>query len=90
MEKDSPINEVREMDSPSPSVSRDVCYENNLDESKESMDMDERNPKNWTKTRKTLLFIALMSSSLLADGYVISNKSFTANSPSQDPLLISI
>lgn len=71
MEKDSPINEVREMDSPSPSVSRDVSYENKLDEAKEKMDMDERNPKNWTKTRKTLLFIALMSSSLLADGAMV-------------------
>ncbi|KAJ5112056.1 hypothetical protein N7532_000101 [Penicillium argentinense] len=40
-------------------------------ESSPERDMDPRNPQNWSSTRKTLLFIALMSSSLLADGAMV-------------------
>ncbi|KAJ5569333.1 Major facilitator superfamily domain general substrate transporter [Penicillium hetheringtonii] len=64
MEKNSPIHETREMDSPSLSTLHESC---SRFESKG--EMDEQNPQNWSNTRKTLLFIALMSSSLLADGY---------------------
>lgn len=34
----------------------------------DTIDMD--NPRNWSLTKKRLLFAALLSSSLLADGYV--------------------
>lgn len=61
----------------SPSLSRDISTheahstrsgfkeDNEKDNDNE---MDVRNPQNWSSTRKTLLFVALMSSSLLADG----------------------
>lgn len=69
MEKHSPVNEAHEMDSSS--LSQDAStHEVHSGESKG--DMDERNPQNWSQRRKTLLFLALMSSSLLADGYVYS------------------
>ncbi len=29
---------------------------------------DTRNPQNWSRTKKNLVFVALMSSSILADG----------------------
>ncbi len=32
---------------------------------------DERNPQNWSPWKKRLVFLALMSSSILADGYVL-------------------
>lgn len=38
-------------------------------ETKEVDALDSQNPQNWSSTRKTLLFVSLMSSSLLADGY---------------------
>lgn len=54
------------MDPDSPSLSlQETCSR-----SKSKNEMDEKNPQDWSHTRKTLLFIALMSSSLLADGYV--------------------
>lgn len=31
---------------------------------------DMKNPRNWSRMRKTMLFVSLMGSSLLADGYV--------------------
>lgn len=31
---------------------------------------DPLNPRNWSSARKTMLFVSLMTSSLLADGYV--------------------
>lgn len=31
---------------------------------------DEKDPKNWTPTTKLLIFVSLMFSSLLCDGYV--------------------
>ncbi len=31
---------------------------------------DDRNPQNWSPWKKRLVFLALMSSSILADGYV--------------------
>ncbi|KAL3704586.1 hypothetical protein TMatcc_008257 [Talaromyces marneffei ATCC 18224] len=35
-----------------------------------SSSSDMANPRNWSTTKKRLLFAALISSSLLADGYV--------------------
>lgn len=63
MEKPCPFEDTREMDGTA-----------SLSQSHETLDskdgvMDPRNPQNWSSTRKTLLFVALMSSSLLADGY---------------------
>lgn len=39
-------------------------------ESKNADPSDMKNPRNWSRTRKTMLFVSLMGSSLLADGYV--------------------
>lgn len=66
MEKNSPIHETREMDSPSLSTLHESCSRVGS-----KGEMDEQNPQNWSNTRKTLLFIALMSSSLLADGAMV-------------------
>jgi hypothetical protein len=68
MEKHSP-DDVREMDSPS--LSQDASA-HEVQSGEMKGDTDERNPQNWSQRRKTLLFLALMSSSLLADGYVCS------------------
>jgi hypothetical protein len=62
MEKLSPLEEAREMDS-----SASLSQSHETHDSKDGV-MDPRNPQNWTSTRKTLLFVSLMSSSLLADG----------------------
>jgi len=63
MEKPCPFEDTREMDgTTSLSQSRETL------DSKEDV-MDFRNPQNWSTTRKSLLFVSLMSSSLLADGY---------------------
>ena len=65
MERLEPVEELSETSAPaSPSQS----YETH--ESKILETMDFRDPKSWSSGRKTLLFMALMSSSLLADGYV--------------------
>lgn len=63
MEKSSPID-AREMD--------ETPYQSLSPEMKElefPRSDDPLDPKNWSSTRKTLLFVSLMSSSLLADGY---------------------
>jgi len=39
---------------------------------------DARSPKNWSTTKKHLIFVALMSSSLLCDGYVGSHEGWMA------------
>lgn len=57
------MDETREMDNVSPSGSPHQP-------AKEADTIDAQNPRNWSSMRKTLLFIALMSSSLLADGSV--------------------
>lgn len=36
-------------------------------------DDEDRNPRNWSPTKRRLMFIALMSSSILADGYVLNS-----------------
>lgn len=63
MEKQVPMDQTREMDEVSPSGSPHQ-------QAKEADAMDVQNPQNWSSRRKSLLFIALMSSSLLADGSV--------------------
>lgn len=35
-------------------------------------DEDGRDPRNWSSRKKLFVFVALMSSSILADGYVAS------------------
>ncbi|CAI7593225.1 hypothetical protein N7533_011483 [Penicillium manginii] len=67
MEKHSP-DDVREMDSPS--LSQDASA-HEVQSGEMKGDTDERNPQNWSQRRKTLLFLALMSSSLLADGAMV-------------------
>lgn len=57
------MDDTHEMDDVSPSGSPHQP-------AKEAGAMDAQNPRNWSSMRKTLLFIALMSSSLLADGSV--------------------
>lgn len=65
MEKPSPMDTLREMDELS-----SLSQSHETHEMKEVDPMDSRNPRNWSATRKTLLFVSLMSSSLLADGSV--------------------
>jgi hypothetical protein len=71
MEKPATIDNMREVEidgatSPSLSQSQEMalpdCELKNADPS------DMKNPQNWSRTRKTLLFASLMGSSLLADG----------------------
>lgn len=63
MSKLAPVDELTESDGTvSPSRSLDP---------KHPASMDSQDPREWSSTRKTLLFVALMSSSLLADGYII-------------------
>lgn len=70
MEKLSPLGILREMDDEA-SLSR--SHETHEFREKDEVDsMDSQNPQTWSSTRKTLLFASLMSSSLLADGYAIS------------------
>jgi hypothetical protein len=42
-------------------------------DSNSNVERDPLNPRNWSSSRKTMLFVSLMTSSLLADGYVLSN-----------------
>jgi hypothetical protein len=69
MEKPALTESTHEMDeaSPSPSHSTQGFKSTGADS---EMDNDVANPRNWTQGRKTLLFLSLMTSSLLADGYV--------------------
>ncbi|KAJ5131691.1 hypothetical protein N7448_005849 [Penicillium atrosanguineum] len=64
MEKPT-LFEAREMDS-----SASLSQSHETHDSKDGV-MDPRNPQNWSSTRKMLLFISLMSSSLLADGAMV-------------------
>ncbi|KAJ6089301.1 hypothetical protein N7467_004517 [Penicillium canescens] len=66
MEKLFTIESMRDMENASPSQS----YETR-DFKDESESRDSLNPRNWSSTRKTLLFISLMTSSLLADGAMV-------------------
>lgn len=57
-----PVVELNESEGmPSPAQSHH-------DPEKTVVAMESQHPRNWSSTRKTLLFTALMSSSLLADG----------------------
>jgi hypothetical protein len=64
MEKLFTIESMRDMENASPSQSYEA-----RDFKDESESRDSLNPRDWSSTRKTLLFISLMTSSLLADGY---------------------
>lgn len=69
MEKTTPIDNMREVEidgAASPSLSRETALPDR--ELKNADPSDMKNPQNWSRTRKTLLFVSLMSSSLLADG----------------------
>ncbi|KAJ5809094.1 uncharacterized protein N7503_001312 [Penicillium pulvis] len=63
MSKLAPVDELTESDGTvSPSRSLDH---------KHPAPMDSQDPREWSSTRKALLFVALMSSSLLADGAMV-------------------
>ncbi len=68
MEKPSPIYTTREMEAVSPSPSHGIEWKNS-DVGSDIESRDPLNPRNWSSARKTLLFVSLMTSSLLADGY---------------------
>jgi hypothetical protein len=72
MEKPVPFYTMHEMEAASPSSSRETqeWKESQTDSVVESN--DRLNPRNWSSARKTLLFVSLMTSSLLADGYVLA------------------
>jgi hypothetical protein len=71
MEKPTTIDNIREVEidratSPSLSQSQETALPDR--ELKNADPSDMKNPQNWSRTRKTLLFVSLMGSSLLADG----------------------
>ncbi|KAJ6150738.1 hypothetical protein N7470_007332 [Penicillium chermesinum] len=66
MERLEPLEEQSETSAP---VSPSQSY--GTHEAKFAGAMDPRDPQNWSPGRKTLLFLALMSSSLLADGAMV-------------------
>lgn len=72
MEKPTTIDNTREVEidastsSPSLSQSQEMALSDR--ELKNVGLSDMKNPQNWSSTRKTLLFVSLMGSSLLADG----------------------
>jgi hypothetical protein len=74
MEKPTTIDNMREVEieidgatsSPSLSHSQEMALSDR--ELKNADPSDMKNPRNWSRTRKTLLFVSLMGSSLLADG----------------------
>ncbi|OOQ82608.1 polyamine transporter [Penicillium brasilianum] len=72
MEKTTPIDNMREVEidgAASPSLSQETALPDR--ELKNADPSDMKNPQNWSRTRKTLLFVSLMSSSLLADGAMV-------------------
>lgn len=66
MEKPSLMDALRELDE---EASLPRSQDSETRETKEVDALDSQNPQNWSSSRKTLLFVSLMSSSLLADGY---------------------
>lgn len=65
VEKLEPVNEMHEMHETD--IVHSLCHGQGPKEP-DGVDRQDQDPRNWSSTRKTLLFIALMSSSLLADG----------------------
>ncbi|KAJ5260514.1 hypothetical protein N7478_012119 [Penicillium angulare] len=63
-----PVAELNESDGTASLSRSNEDHESNL---KASNSMESDDPRNWSSARKTLLFIALMSSSLLADGAMV-------------------
>lgn len=67
MEKPSPVYFTQEMAaSASSSLETHELEECDFDSDLEVK--DPLNPRNWSSARKTMLFVSLMTSSLLADG----------------------
>lgn len=69
MEKPTSIDNMREVEidgATSPSLSQEMALPEG--ELKNADPSDMKNPQNWSRTRKSLLFVSLMGSSLLADG----------------------
>ncbi|KAJ5772778.1 hypothetical protein N7457_007674 [Penicillium paradoxum] len=69
MEKPATVFNTLEMEAATPSRSQEKQEWKDTDSDVASG--DPLNPRNWTSTRKTLLFVSLMSSSLLADGAMV-------------------
>jgi hypothetical protein len=69
MEKPTPVYKTSEIETDgatSSSLSQDMALPDHELKNVDPSDM--KNPQNWSRTRKTLLFASLMGSSLLADG----------------------
>jgi hypothetical protein len=69
MEKPSPVYFTHEM-AASASSSLGTYELKECDNNSDVEARDPLNPRNWSSARKTMLFVSLMTSSLLADGYV--------------------
>jgi hypothetical protein len=69
MEKPSLTESTHELETACASASHSTHDLKSADADSETA-TDVMNPRNWTQRRKTLLFVSLMTSSLLADGYV--------------------
>lgn len=60
-----------EISNPETSKAEALIHERRYDEDHPSVAEDEAaNPRNWSAWKKRLVFLSLMSSSILADGYV--------------------
>jgi hypothetical protein len=71
MEKSTPIHNMSEVEIDSATSASHSQVMNFSDHELKNADpSDMKNPRNWSRTRKTMLFVSLMGSSLLADGYV--------------------
>lgn len=55
-----------------PHMSKDITQAKLDTHVTEIDDEDGRDPRNWSSRKKLFVFVALMSSSILADGYVAS------------------
>ncbi|KAJ5160675.1 uncharacterized protein N7482_007679 [Penicillium canariense] len=71
MEKPTLVDEMREMDETVNSSPAAMSPHLPDPELKNADPTDMNNPQNWSRTRKNLLFLALMGSSLLADGAMV-------------------
>ncbi|KAJ5915285.1 hypothetical protein N7454_011039 [Penicillium verhagenii] len=67
MSRLAPVDELTESDG---TISPSCFHSRSLDKQHQAP-MESRDPREWSSGRKTLLFMALMSSSLLADGAMV-------------------
>ncbi|KAJ5112931.1 hypothetical protein N7456_001465 [Penicillium angulare] len=65
------LDPVAELNESEGTASLSRSHEDRESNFKASNSMESDDPRNWSSSRKTLLFIALMSSSLLADGAMV-------------------